>query len=216
MLHRLPLALLALLLAAPAFAQGDAIEAMLRARDAEIKTIVGKQQNVTDAQRDRLRDVVNGVIDFEAMSRQALGPFWAQLSPAQRTDFVDVFGAVVRAQSLADLDLYRARVTYGDVDVNGTTAVAHTRARSGDVDAAVDYALARKGDDVACHRHRDRRDEHGRGLRELVSARDEAAGCRGGLCEADDQPAQARGPLLAARILRRASHPFYTPKGGGP
>ena len=146
MLHRFLAFALALIFVAPVFAQGSAIETMLRTRDAEIKAIIGTNKTVSDTQRDRLRDVVNGVIDFEAMSRQALGTYWAELTPAQRTDFVDVFGEVVRAQSLADLDLYRARVTYGEVEVDGKNAVAHTTARSGDVDAAVDYALVRKGD----------------------------------------------------------------------
>ena len=146
MLHRTLPVLLALLLAAPAFAQADEIERMLRARDAEIKAIVGTSGTIPDAKREQLRDVVNGVIDFEAMARQALGDFWNDLSPAQRTDFVEVFSEVVRAQSLADLGLYRARVTYGEVEVSGATATAYTTARSGDVDAGVDYALARKDD----------------------------------------------------------------------
>lgn len=144
MLHRLLLVLFAFALAAPASAQSDDIEQMLRQRDSEIKSILGTNANVTSTQRDRLREVVNGVIDFEAMAKQALGSYWSELSAAQRTAFVEAFGGVIRAQSLADLDLYRARVTYGDVKVDGATAVAHTMARSGDVDAAVVYALARK------------------------------------------------------------------------
>ena len=141
------LALLAFAFAvAPASAQSGEIQQMLRQRDAEIKSILGPSGTPTAAQREKLRDVVNGVIDFEAMAKGALGPFWSDLSAAQRTAFVDVFGGVVRAQSLADLDLYRARVTYGDVDVNGASALARTTARSGDVNAAVDYALAKKGD----------------------------------------------------------------------
>lgn len=146
MLHRIAALLLVLLTAAPAFAQGSEIERMLRARDAEIKAIVGTSGAIPDAKREQLREVVNGVIDFEAMARQALGDFWADLSPAQRTEFVRTFGDVVRAQSLADLDLYRARVTYGEVEVTGATAIAHTTARSGDVNVDMDYALARKGD----------------------------------------------------------------------
>ena len=149
MLNRFAPLVLALLAftfaAAPASAQSAEIQQMLQQRDTEIKTILGPSGTPTAAQREKLRDVVNGVIDFEAMSKGALGPFWADLSAAQRTAFVDVFGGVVRAQSLANLDLYRARVTYGDVDVTGASAVAHTVARSGDVDADVDYALAKKG-----------------------------------------------------------------------
>jgi phospholipid transport system substrate-binding protein len=149
MLNRLAPFFLVLLafafVAVPAPAQSSEIQQMLRQRDAEIKSILGPSGTPTAAQREKLRDVVNGVIDFEAMAKGALGPFWSDLSAAQRTAFTDVFGGVVRAQSLADLDLYRARVTYGDVDVNGATAVAQTTARSGNVDAAVDYALAKKG-----------------------------------------------------------------------
>ena len=131
--------------AAPASAQSAEIQQMLRQRDAEIKSILGPSGTPTAAQREKLRTVVNGVIDFETMAKGALGPFWTDLSAAQRTAFMEAFGGVVRAQSLANLDLYRARVNYGDVDVTGNTAVAHTTARSGDVNAAVDYALAKKG-----------------------------------------------------------------------
>jgi phospholipid transport system substrate-binding protein len=147
MLHRLLslVALLGFLAAVPVSAQSAEIEQMLRTRDAEIKGILG-EGTPTAAQRDELRDVVNDVIDFEAMAKRALGPFWSDLTPAQRTAFVDAFGGVVRAQSLADLGLYRASVTYGDVEVDGATAVAYTTARSGDVDAAVIYDLARRGD----------------------------------------------------------------------
>ncbi len=141
----LVLALLALVAAVPASAQSGEIQQMLRQRDAEIKSILGPSGTPTAAQREKLRTVVNGVIDFEAMAKGALGLYWSELSAAQRTAFVDVFGGVVRAQSLADLNLYRARVSYGEVDVKGNTAIAHTTARSGDVEAAVDYALAKKG-----------------------------------------------------------------------
>ncbi|MEM1041097.1 MAG: ABC transporter substrate-binding protein [Bacteroidota bacterium] len=144
-LNSITLVLLTLVLVAPAAAQSDGIEEMLRQRDAEIKTILG-EGTPTAAQRDELRAVVNDVIDFEAMSAQALGPFWSDLSAGQQAEFAEAFGGVIRAQSLADLDLYRARVSYGDVAVTGATATAFTTARSGDVDAEVVYALARTGD----------------------------------------------------------------------
>ncbi len=144
MLNRLLLFVFAFVLAVPASAQSDGIEQMLRQRDTEIKAILGTG-TPTAAQRDRLRAVVNDVIDFEAMARRALGPYWSELAAAQRSAFTEAFGGVIRAQSLADLDLYRARVSYGDVEVRGQSATARTRARSGDVDAAVVYALARRG-----------------------------------------------------------------------
>lgn len=140
---------LALLLAVPALAQNDGktIEALLQTRDREIKTIIGKSSTLTPAQQSQLRTVVNDVIDFEAMSRTALGDHWAKLSAAQRREFVETFSGVVRAQSLANLDIYRASVAYDGVDVARGAATARTTAtvnRKGKpVAAKVDYRLAK-------------------------------------------------------------------------
>ncbi|MEM6784188.1 MAG: ABC transporter substrate-binding protein [Bacteroidota bacterium] len=124
----------------------SAIKQMLQDRDGEIKTILGTGTSYTDAQRERLRTVVNDVIDFGAMSAYALGDTWGTLTDEQKTRFVEVFSGVVRAQSLADLDLYRAAVAYGDIDVSGSTATATTTASFEDVRTEVVYDLAKSGD----------------------------------------------------------------------
>lgn len=143
-IQRLFILAVALLMATPAMAQpAQEIEQMLRQRDREIKSIVGTSGEPTAAQRERLKNVVNDAIDFEAMSRAALGTFWSELTPAQQRAFVERFSEVVRAQSLADLQLYRAAVTYSGVDVNGSTALARTIATIGSDRARVDYTLHR-------------------------------------------------------------------------
>ena len=125
-------------------AQGEReIEQMLRDRDREIKSIVGTSGEPTAAQRERLMNVVNDAIDFETMAQTALGPFWSDLTPTQQQDFVERFSEVVRAQSLADLQLYRASVSYSGVEVDGSTAIARTVATIGSDRAAVDYTLRR-------------------------------------------------------------------------
>jgi phospholipid transport system substrate-binding protein len=149
MLHRLPaffLLALAFLIAVPVQAQpAQEIEQLLRQRDREIKTILGPSGQPSAQQRERLRVVVNDAIDFEAMAQTALGSYWGQLSAQQRSAFTERFAAVVRAQSLSDLELYRARVSYEGVDVSGQTATARTFASIGDRRARVDYALHRAG-----------------------------------------------------------------------
>ena len=48
----------------------DSIKMMLEARDTQIKTILGpKGSEYTEAQRDTLKSIINGIIDFEAMSK---------------------------------------------------------------------------------------------------------------------------------------------------
>ena len=82
---------------------------------------------------------------FEAMGQRALGAPWTTLTPAQRSQFVAAFSQVVRNQSLADLSIYRARVGYGDVSVNGNAATARTTAGLQNRTVRVDYQLAFSG-----------------------------------------------------------------------
>ncbi|MEM8599148.1 MAG: ABC transporter substrate-binding protein [Bacteroidota bacterium] len=119
------------------------IKQMLQDRDTEIKAILGTGTSYTDAQRERLRTVVNDVIDFRAMGAYALGDTWDTLTEEQRSRFVDAFSGTVRRQSLARLDIYQATVSYGEVAVDGTTATATTTTTYRDTRAEVVYDLAK-------------------------------------------------------------------------
>lgn len=149
MLNRAVLPLCAALLllgalAAPAQAQdrrAQEIRTLLEQRDREIKDLLGNKETFTEAQRQQLQELINGVIDFEAMGRAALGPHWGDLTPKQRSEFVDVFSQIVRAQSLSDLDMYRTKVTYDEIDVDGDKAHVVTTVTYKDVPTKVAYDL---------------------------------------------------------------------------
>lgn len=123
------------------------IRQMLDERDNEIKGILGSRDTFTDAQREELKLLINEVIDFESMGRTALGPHWSSISAAQQQDFVEVFGDVVRAQSLSNLDIYRSAVRYDAIDVTGSDATVVTTAIHDDTEMKVAYDLVKKGDD---------------------------------------------------------------------
>lgn len=114
----------------PAQAQDAAeqeIRTMLESRDQQIKSILdGDTSSFSDQQRDELKTLINGVIDFRAMGQVALGPFWSDLDGSQQEEFVDVFRDIVRAQSLADLEVYNSRVTYDKITVAGDSAYVET------------------------------------------------------------------------------------------
>ncbi len=130
----------------PAAAQnpGAQIKSLLESRDRDVKAVLGNKSSFSDAQKDQLKALINGVIDFEAMSQEALGSTWATLTPAQRTEFVTTFADVVRNQSLADLGIYRAQVTYGTISVNGSKATARTTTAYSGKSARVDYEMQLK------------------------------------------------------------------------
>lgn len=117
------------------------IRQLLEQRDRQIKTLLGDKKTLTDKQRDELKVVINDGIDFEAMGRQALGEHWNPLSAAQRKAFVDVFSEIVRNQSLSNLDVYRAKVTYDKIDVKANTARVKTTTLYKDVPTRVDYVM---------------------------------------------------------------------------
>ena len=129
--------------AANAAAQDPAreIRQLLEERDREIKRVLGDKATFTADQREMLKEVINNGIDFEAMSRHALGEFWTSATPAQRSEFVDVFSEIVRAQSLSNLDVYRSKVTYKDITVNGQTADVVTTTVYKDVPTEVTYVM---------------------------------------------------------------------------
>ncbi|MEM1271434.1 MAG: ABC transporter substrate-binding protein [Bacteroidota bacterium] len=136
---------LACAIALPALGQSESaqIKTMLQTRDAQIKKALGTSGSLSAAQKDEVKQLVNGAISFNAMSEAVLGPHWADLTPTQRTEFVEVFAQIVREQSLADLEPYRAKVSYGDVEVSGTKATARTTASVKNVTTTVAYQLAK-------------------------------------------------------------------------
>ncbi len=120
------------------------IRAMLEQRDQQIKSILQGDTSFTEEQREELMTLINGLIDFEAMGRQALGPFWNDLTEAQRAEFVEVFRDIVRSQSLADLEVYNSEVTYDAITVEGDSAYVVTTTTYQGTSANVEYDLAFK------------------------------------------------------------------------
>jgi phospholipid transport system substrate-binding protein len=123
------------------------IRQMLQTRDSEIKRILGDRDTFSAEQKENLKNVINGIIDFETMGRNALGPHWDGLTAEQQSHFVEVFSDIVRSHSLSNLEVYRSRVTYDDIEVDDRRARVVTSTIYKDVPARVVYdMLFRRGD----------------------------------------------------------------------
>jgi phospholipid transport system substrate-binding protein len=131
-------------------AQGDSataaeIRQILEERDQEIKSILGGTDDHTAAQRQQLKELINGLIDFRGMAQRALGSHWDELSAERRDEFVSVFSDVVRAQSMGDLGVYNSAVTYDQIEVQGDSAFARTQTEYEGRTTPVEYVLERRG-----------------------------------------------------------------------
>jgi len=131
--------------------EAQEIREMLTERDREIKDILGNRDSFTQAQRDELMDLVNGVINFREMGRQALGPHWREISDAQRNQFVDVFSDIVRLQSLSDLGVYNSEVSYEEITVDGDSAYVNTNTIYRGTPTQVEYYMGQTDGDWFVH-----------------------------------------------------------------
>jgi phospholipid transport system substrate-binding protein len=121
------------------------IRSIMQKRDAEIKSLMGpKGTKHTADQTQKLKSIINDMVDFEAMAKTALQDTWNQATPAQRTEFVELFSKIIRDQSLAKPDIYRASVTYEAIDVQGTTATVKTIAVFENVKTPVTYTMVNR------------------------------------------------------------------------
>ncbi|WP_018126695.1 MlaC/ttg2D family ABC transporter substrate-binding protein [Balneola vulgaris] len=121
------------------------IQNMLEERDQEIKTLLGpKGSEYTDQQRNKLKDIINGVIDFKAMATYALGDTYSTLDEATQVEFVELFATIVRDQSLNKLDIYRADVSYKSIDVNADKARVETLAVLDEVRTPLYYTMKKE------------------------------------------------------------------------
>ncbi|MFQ5678365.1 MAG: phospholipid-binding protein MlaC [Gemmatimonadota bacterium] len=118
---------------------------VIRARNVAVERIVRSAGEEPDAQtRERLKDAINGLIDFRELSRRALGRHWEGRSEQERADFVRVFRDLIRNSSVKKLSIYKAdRVTYEQGEV-----------RDGRVDVTTLAYKGRKAVEIVYRMHR--------------------------------------------------------------
>lgn len=150
LLNKIVPAILLLLFTFNAAAQDSeqVIRQMLDDRDTEIKELLGpKGTSYTQEQRDDLKEIINGVIDFRSMAAYALDDTYDDISSEKREKFVSLFSTIVRDQSLNRLDIYRSEVTYNSIEVDGNTARVETIAQLENVRTPVNYDMEKKDEE---------------------------------------------------------------------
>lgn len=121
------------------------LKKLFEERDDEIKELLGpKGTEYTQEQRERLKDIINGIIDYREMAKIALQGTYDTLNTKTRDEFVDLFSTIIRDQSLNKLDIYRAEVTYKDITIEENQATVNTVAQLEKVRTPVVYKMKYK------------------------------------------------------------------------
>lgn len=120
----------------------EQLRQMLEARDSQIKTLLGpKGSDFSQDQRDEIKEIINGIIDFRSMAAYALAETYNTISSEDREEFVSLFSTIVRDQSMNRLDIYRADVEYDEITIDGNEALVKTIATLDNTRIPVDYTL---------------------------------------------------------------------------
>jgi phospholipid transport system substrate-binding protein len=118
------------------------IRAMLDERDAEVKELLGPSgTEYTQEQRDEIKDMINGIIHYRSLAQFALGSTYDEISVENREEFVTLFSTIIRDNSLNSLEIYRADVTYTNIEIDNDQAMVATTAELEDVRTSVDYQM---------------------------------------------------------------------------
>ena len=135
--------LLAFTVSAHAQDASSQVRSFLMQRDSEIKSAIAEMEK-DPAHEEQVRSLVNQGIDFWEMGSRTLGKHDADLTDEQRSRYVDTFAAIVRAQSLSDLTVYNAQVSFNKIEISGNTAHVHTHATVDETELPVEYLLHKK------------------------------------------------------------------------
>jgi phospholipid transport system substrate-binding protein len=87
-----------------------------------------KKEARTAERRKRIRAVVNQIFDFSEISQRSLGRHWQARTPAEREQFVALFGDLLENSYISKIESYSGeKIQYpGDV-IDGDLAVVKTR-----------------------------------------------------------------------------------------
>ncbi|MFQ5890540.1 MAG: phospholipid-binding protein MlaC [Gemmatimonadota bacterium] len=120
---------------------------VIRARNSAVEKILESSGDELSADaKEKLKDIINGLMDFRELSRRALAKHWEERTEEERTEFVDVFRQLIRNSSVKKLSIYRAdSVTYAEPTIRGDKADVTTIAYKGRKTVEIVYRMHKVG-----------------------------------------------------------------------
>jgi len=103
------------------------------------------QDVITFADREAIRQSVEGYFDFREMAKRSLGRPWRNMDKAQRASFVDTFRELLERSYGNRLSEYHNQsVEYGEVKTKGRIAIVNSEVVDAEKKTPVRYKLVHK------------------------------------------------------------------------
>jgi phospholipid transport system substrate-binding protein len=130
-----------------AAAQSGPAGRYLEGRHQEVKRILARGGSNSNPEITR---IISSLLDFEGVSRAALGDHWEEHSAQERREFVDLLRTLVERNYQEQLENTQAyEVSYGSERTRGSVVVVETTARSTEnrraPEVSIEYHMKRQG-----------------------------------------------------------------------
>ena len=106
---------------------GEPTDQLKQRVDEILRTVEGSGKSRPGQPRSEVRRIAETVFDYPETARRALGPHWAQRTPAEQKEFVALFADLLDRAYLSKLDQYQGeKVRYVNETVDGDQATVKT------------------------------------------------------------------------------------------
>ena len=131
-------------------AAGTLTDQVRESIDAVLKVVSDpelKKEARTAERRRMIRQVASELFDFTEISQRSLGPHWRARTPAEREEFIALFGDLLEYSYVSKIEMYSGEtIRYLGEAVDGQQAVVKTRiVMKQGTEIPVDYRMMQNG-----------------------------------------------------------------------
>ena len=102
-----------------------------------------------DVQQKKIREIINGIFDFNAIARRAVGRYWKSFNPEEKKVFSDAFAELLRDSYIRKMqgDFKNEAVAYlGDETRSPAKSLVKTKIIRDTMEIPVDYSMQLRDD----------------------------------------------------------------------
>jgi phospholipid transport system substrate-binding protein len=105
----------------------------------------------TDRRREKMRQAVFQRFGFQEMAQRALGPYWPKRTPAEKKEFIGLFGELLERSYINKIESYTGeqmvQYTRETIDKDGYASVRTAVVNKRDLNVEVEYKLLQRDGD---------------------------------------------------------------------
>ena len=121
----------------------------IKKRDNNVQTIINSKNGkaLNKAEKEKLKELINNVVDFEALGQLALKNHWDTISEDNKKEFLSLFSSLIKTSSVKKLEIFKAeKISYVSEEIKENKAKVLIEGEEDDDTIEVVYHMHKKND----------------------------------------------------------------------